>query len=109
MMVENQNEVYELTSTQEAMLLYSLYAPRSTAYFEQACYSYQGLLDRRAFAKAWQQVVDRHAILRAGFSGDDSEHLSQIVYQEATLPFQYHDWRRLSPAQQQERLQQFLA
>lgn len=109
MTVENQNEVYDLTPTQQAMLLYSLYAPESRAYFEQACYAYQGLLDRRAFAKAWQQVVDRHEILRTGFSDADSEHLSQIIFPEATLPFEYHDWRGLSSAQQQTRLEQFLA
>jgi amino acid adenylation domain-containing protein len=108
MMVQNQNEVYGLTPTQQAMLLYSLYAPRSKAYFEQTCHAYQGSLDSQAFEKAWQQVVDRHAILRTGFSCDDSERPSQTIYPEAPLPFQQHDWRGFSPAQQQERLDEFL-
>ena len=103
-----QNKTYEMTPTQQAMLLYSLYAPRSKAYFEQVCYSYQGPLDRRAFAKAWQQVVDRHAILRTGFSVDGSERPAQIVHDGATLPFKQLDWRELSPARQQEQLDEFL-
>ena len=107
-MMETQNKSYELTPTQQAMLLYSLYAPRSRAYFEQVCYSYQGPLDLQAFAKAWQLVVDRHSILRTGFSCDNSECLIQIVYPEATLPFQHLDWRGLLPLQQHERLDQFL-
>ncbi|HEV2828701.1 MAG TPA: amino acid adenylation domain-containing protein [Pyrinomonadaceae bacterium] len=106
--MERQNQTYELTPTQQAMLLYSLYAPRSKAYFEQVCYSYRGPLDRQAFAKAWQSVVDRHSILRTGFSCDNPERPTQIVYPEATLPFQHLDWRELLPAQQQEQLDQFL-
>src|SRR6185312_485326 len=107
-MMETLNKIYELTPTQQAMLLYSLYAPRSKAYFEQVCYSYQGHLDRQAFVKAWQQVVDRHAILRTGFSVDGSERPAQIVYAEATMPFKYFDWRELSPARQEEQLDEFL-
>jgi amino acid adenylation domain-containing protein len=108
MMVENSNEVYELTPTQQAMLIYSLYAPRSKAYFEQVCYSYEGPLDTRAFAQAWQQIVNRHAILRTSFSWDDSEHLIQIVHSHAALPFEEQDWRELPASQQQDRLEQFL-
>jgi amino acid adenylation domain-containing protein len=108
MMVENSNEVYELTPTQQAMLIYSLYAPRSKAYFEQVCYSYEGSLDTRAFAQAWQQIVNRHAILRTSFSWDDSEHLVQIVHSHAALPFEEQDWRELPASQQQDRLEQFL-
>ena len=105
---QNHNEVYELTPTQQAMLIYSLYAPQSKAYFEQACYSYQGPLDASAFAEAWQQVIDRHAILRTSFSWDDSERLSQIIHPQAALPFQEEDWRELSDFEQHERLEDFL-
>ncbi len=106
--VENHNEFYELTPTQQAMLLYSLYAPGSKAYFEQVCYAYRGALDVGAFAEAWQRVVDRHAALRTSFSFEDSEKLWQTVHSQASLPFQQHDWRKLSASEQQERLDQFL-
>ncbi len=106
-MVETNNEVYELTPTQQAMLMYSLYAPQSKAYFEQVCYSYQGSLDSRAFAQAWQRVIDRHAILRTRFSSGDPEYL-QRVQPHAALPFQYHDWRELSAVGQQAQLDKFL-
>jgi len=108
MMVQPQTEVYELTPTQQAMLIYSLYAPRSKAYFEQVCYSYRGPLQVHAFAEAWQQVVNRHAILRTSFSWSDSEHLVQIVKPRVEMPFEDHDWRAYSASQQQERLEQFL-
>ncbi len=106
--MENQNKAYELTPTQQAMLLYSLYAPKSDAYFEQVCYSFQGTLDRRAFARAWQQVVDRHEILRTGFVAGESERLTQTVFASAVLSFQYLDWRDHAAPQQQALLDQFL-
>lgn len=106
--MENQNKAYELTPTQQAMLLYSLYAPESEAYFEQVCYSFRGTLDRRAFAKAWQQVVDRHEILRTGFVAGESERPTQTVFASASLPFQYLDWREHSAPEQQTLLDQFL-
>ena len=43
-LAENEN-VYDLTPTQQAMLLYALYAPESQAYFEQVTYSHQGPLN----------------------------------------------------------------
>lgn len=107
-MMENQNKVYELTPTQQAMLLYSLYAPKSKAYFERVCYSYQGPLDRRAFAKAWQEVVNRHEILRAEFMSGESEGPVQTILAGATLPFQHLDWRAYPLARQQELLDEFL-
>ncbi|MBC8030242.1 MAG: amino acid adenylation domain-containing protein [Pyrinomonadaceae bacterium] len=108
MIVQPQSEVYELTPTQQAMLIYSLYAPRSKAYFEQVCYAYKAALDVHAFAEAWQQVVSRHAILRTSFSWNDSEHLVQIVHPGVDLPFEEQDWRELFGLQQEERLKEFL-
>jgi amino acid adenylation domain-containing protein len=107
-MMENQQKLYELTPTQQAMLLYSMYAPKSKAYFEQVCYSYHGPLERRAFAKAWQQVVERHDILRTGFVSDDSERLTQSVGSTVVLPFQQLDWREYSVSQRLTLLDQFL-
>jgi len=106
--METENQSYELTPTQQAMLLYSLYAPRSRAYFEQICYAYEGPLNISAFTRAWQTVVERHAILRTGFSCDNSERPVQIVYPQATLPFVQLDWRRCSATEQAEKLDAFL-
>ena len=58
---------YELTPTQEAMLLYSLYAPNSPAYLEQFGYAYRGSLNVPTFKSAWQRLIDRHSSLRTSF------------------------------------------
>jgi len=95
-MIVESNHVHELTPTQQAMLIYSLYAPESKAYFEQVCYAYRGPLNASAFAAAWQRVIHRHEILRTSFSTGDAEHLCQFVHADARLSFQEHDWRELS-------------
>ena len=107
-MIVEDYDVHELTPTQQAMLIYSLYAPESKAYFEQVCYRYRGPLDSAAFAGGWQRVIQRHEILRSSFSAGDAEQLCRVVHDEANLPIQEHDWRGLSASEQQLRLDQFL-
>src|SRR6478672_10358394 len=107
-MIAEENQIHELTPTQQAMLLYSLYAPASQAYFEQVCYTYRGPLDIPAFAAAWRRVIERHQILRTSFSTHDAERLSQFVHNEATISLQQHDWRGLSASEQELRRDQFL-
>ena len=104
---DNEN-IYDLTPTQEAMLLYALYAPESQAYFEQVTYSHHGPLNVSAFISAWQRVIDRYAILRTSFCWDHGERPLQVVHSRAELPFEQCDWRHLSGAQQQQQLESFL-
>src|SRR5438309_4328008 len=98
---------YELTPTQEAMLLYSFYAPKSPAYFEQFCYAYRGSLQVDAFQTAWQRVIDRHSSLRASFHWTDDS-ARQIVHDRVELPFKFLDWREISATEQEQRLREFL-
>ncbi|MEO7970848.1 MAG: amino acid adenylation domain-containing protein [bacterium] len=107
-MIAEENQIHELTPTQQAMLIYSLYAPESKAYFEQVCYAYRGPLNTTAFAAAWQSVIERQQILRTSFSTADAERLSQFVHSEATLPLQRHDWRGLPAGEQALRRDEFL-
>jgi amino acid adenylation domain-containing protein len=98
---------YELTPTQEAMLLYSLYAPGSPAYFEQFCYRYRGSLNIEAFKAAWQQIIDRHPSLRTSFHWAD-DNARQTVHATVELPFKYLDWRELATTNRDEHLREFL-
>ncbi|HXT63140.1 MAG TPA: amino acid adenylation domain-containing protein [Pyrinomonadaceae bacterium] len=100
--------ICELTPTQQAMLLFSVYAPKSPAYFEQFCYEFQGALDIEIFKRAWQEVIDRHSILRSSFSWDGLNGPQQIVHASVDLPFSVHDWRNVTSSQQAERLTEFL-
>src|SRR6185437_1828032 len=61
-------DVYPLSPMQEGILFHALYdagaAGKPSPYFVQHASTIDGPLDPRAFARAWQEVVDRHAALR---------------------------------------------
>jgi amino acid adenylation domain-containing protein len=102
-------KTYALTPTQQAMLLFSVYAPKSAAYIEQFCYEFRGRLDVEAFRLAWQKGIDRHSILRTSFSWDEANDPQQTVHSTVELPFAFHDWRDIADSERPTRLDRFLA
>jgi amino acid adenylation domain-containing protein len=105
-MTADHDNLFDLTATQEAMLLYSIYAPKSAAYFEQFCYAYRGALDVEAFKAAWQRVVNRHSMLRTSFRWSEQAGPRQVVHDRVDVPFAFEDWRDL--AEHEQRLTEFL-
>jgi len=101
-------DVYPLSPTQQGMLFYSLYAPRSGVYVQQMSFVVHGNLNVLIFEQAWQRVIDRHPILRTAFIWEDLDEPLQVVRHKARLPLERHDWRGLSPTEQEERLESFL-
>jgi amino acid adenylation domain-containing protein/non-ribosomal peptide synthase protein (TIGR01720 family) len=104
---KNIEDVYPLSPMQQGMLFHSLFAPASGVYIQQPNYELHGNLDISAFERAWQQVVDRHPILRTAFVWELEKSI-QIVGRHVRLPLEQHDWRGLSLAEQQKRLEAFL-
>src|SRR4030095_12008625 len=107
MTVAGKEKAHPLTPTQEAMLLYSVYAPKSAAYFEQFCYAYRGALDVEAFTVVWQQVVNRHSMLRTSFRWHEQDGPRQIVHDQVDVPLVFEDWRDLKNHEQ--RITEFLS
>ena len=107
--VDNLEDIYELSPMQRGMLFHTLYAPRSGVYIEQIILSLQGPLDFGAFYEAWQRVVAQHATLRTAFLWEELDEPMQVVYRTAQIPWKRHDWRELTPAAQQARLEELLA
>ncbi|AFZ36197.1 amino acid adenylation domain protein [Stanieria cyanosphaera PCC 7437] len=105
-LLESIEDIYELTPIQKGILFHSLYDSENGLYLFQATFTLKTLLDRNAFEQAWQQVVQRHTILRTGFYWEDVERPLQVVYKQVTVPFEYHDWRGVE--QQQEQMNFFL-
>ncbi|MEM9804743.1 MAG: amino acid adenylation domain-containing protein [Cyanobacteria bacterium P01_D01_bin.56] len=94
-------DIYPLSPTQQGMLFHSLYGPKSGTYIVQVGYILKGNLDRDAFNQAWQQLIDRHTILRTAFVWENLESPVQVVGQKATLPISWLDWQDISDAQKQ--------
>ncbi len=101
-------DLYPLSPMQQDMLCHTLAAPESGVYFTQLSCVLYGELKVSAFRQAWQQVVERHPILRCAFIWEGLDEPLQVVSQQVRLPWEQQDWLGLSPGVQQEQLKAFL-
>ncbi|MFB2923836.1 amino acid adenylation domain-containing protein [Aerosakkonema funiforme] len=104
----NIEEIYPLYPMQQGMLFHSLYAPTSGMYVEQLTLQLNGNLDVVAFKQAWQEVLNRHSVLRTAFVWENLEKPLQVVGRQVSLPWQQLDWRELSTIEQQHQLEALL-
>jgi hypothetical protein len=104
----NIEAAYPLSPMQHGMLFHTLYEPESGMYFQQLSCTLDGNLNVLAFQQAWQQVVERHPVLRTAFVWNKIEKPLQVVGRRVGLPWQQHDWRGMSAVEQQEKLEVFL-
>ncbi|MDX3317636.1 amino acid adenylation domain-containing protein [Streptomyces violaceoruber] len=100
--------VYPLTEMQKGMLFHSLLDPDSGVYFEQFLYAVDGEVDLDAYHRAWQQVVDRHEILRVWIATKGLSEPLQAVQRTAELGWTVLDWSERTEAEQKELLERYL-
>lgn len=96
--------IYPLSPMQQGMLFHTLYNPESDLYLEQHQYILRGMLDVAAFKRSWEQVMQRHAILRTQFMWQDLKEPLQVVWRELALPWAEYDLCGLPEEEQQERI-----
>jgi amino acid adenylation domain-containing protein len=106
--MNNIEDLYELSPMQQGMLFHSIYSPKSEMYFEQLFCTLKGDLNLPIFQQAWQEVVSRHPVLRTSFHWEEIEKPLQMVNKWVDWPWICHDWRNLTKAEQQERVEIFL-
>ncbi|HKH43059.1 MAG TPA: amino acid adenylation domain-containing protein, partial [Thermoanaerobaculia bacterium] len=95
-------EAYPLAPLQEGLLLHSRMAPASGVYVNQVSCTLPEDLDPRRFRRAWETLVERHAVLRTAILWDGLDEPLQAVQRSVPLPWQELDWRGL-PADEQRR------
>ena len=86
-------EELPLTPLQQGMVFHSLRDPE--IYCNQLCLTLDGVLDTGALHHAWQQVLQRHSMLRTSFHWRDMPVMRQRVHAEVELPWTVADWRGL--------------
>jgi hypothetical protein len=107
--MKNIEDFYPLTPTQQGVLYQTLYTPHTRVYFQQVSSTFRGRIDGAAFERAWQIVLDRHPALRTSFMWEMAQEPIQVVHKEVRAPLEMEDWRGLKQAEQQRRLEAFLA
>ncbi len=107
-LLENIEDIYELTPVQKGMLFHCLFDSELSLYFFQHIFTVRGNLNIEAFAKTWQLVMDRHSILRTRFYWQEVENPLQIVYKQVKLTLAYHDWTNINSVEQKAQLDSFI-
>ncbi len=101
-------DIYELTPMQQGMLFHTLYTEGSDAYIEQFCYDLSGNLDENLFQKAWEEIVQRHGVLRTSFQWKGISKPVQVVRKDAELPWKNVDWSALNGEQIEIEFKKFI-
>lgn len=102
----NVEDFYPLSPIQQGLLIHALDAPDADVYCGQLLCQLSGGLDVPAFENAWQQVIQRHAILRTRFVWEGLKEPVQVVQRQGAIRLALHDWRELSPDAQTHQLEQ---
>jgi amino acid adenylation domain-containing protein/non-ribosomal peptide synthase protein (TIGR01720 family) len=102
-------EIFPLSPLQKGLLFHTLFEPSEAVYFEQLTCELHGRFDEAAFAETWRLLVSRHPILRTAFVWKGQREPVQVVHRTLEMPWRKEDWREFTPAQQAEKLKDFLA
>ena len=89
----NLEDVYELSPLQQGMYYHWKADASTSQYFEQLTYRLKtNVLPVEAVAKAYQELVSRHTILRTSFSEKHGESLLQIVHKTVNGTFVFEEF-----------------
>ncbi len=102
-------DIYPLTPMQAGIVFHALSQGEQGVYLEQATFVVDGVGDTARFAAAWQQVVDRTAVLRSSVVWDGLVEPVQVVHRRVELPVIHHDWRGLAAEDRDREVQRLLA
>jgi amino acid adenylation domain-containing protein/non-ribosomal peptide synthase protein (TIGR01720 family) len=100
----NLEDMYTLTPLQHGMLLHSEMAQSDGMYIAQLSFTIQGEFLLPAFLQAWQEVINRHTILRTAFLWGENLEPQQLVFSGVSIPSIEVDIRHLSNEAQEEEI-----
>src|SRR5215470_16576069 len=106
--MKNVEDIYPLSPMQQGILFDTLDAPKSGMYVEQIAWTLRGDVKVPAYKMAWQEVLNRHQILRTAFLWKGIDRPLQIVRQQLDIPWKEYDWRSVLIDERQKRLADFL-
>ena len=102
-------DLLPLTALQQGILFHALYSPRQGIYLQQLGLSFAGAFASDKFEITLQNVIKRHAALRASYFWRGLAGPLQVVHKLVHLPVERQDWSDFCVAEQQEHLAVFLA
>ncbi|MGE5658237.1 MAG: non-ribosomal peptide synthetase [Actinomycetota bacterium] len=99
---------YQLSPVQQGMFFHHLKGETTGVDIQQVICTCYEPFKLSTFLQAWQQVLQRHPILRTSFEWSNSGEPLQTVHPQVELPIVQEDWRHLSPDDRSQTLQTYL-
>jgi amino acid adenylation domain-containing protein len=99
---------YPLAPMQLGMLYHSLSAANGAVYVSQVVSKLPPDMDHAAFEKAWQSVINRHAVLRTSFLWHGLSEPLQRVNEGVSLPIDIQDWTNIPASGKDDLLKSYL-
>ena len=108
-MLRQLDNAYEVSPIQAGMLLHATVQPGSGVDIQQIVSHLEATIDVDRLVAGWRHAMQAHAVLRTSFRWQDCPHPLQQVQPQVELPVVRLDWSRLDRAEQDRRLDAFLA
>jgi len=105
----NIENILPLSSLQQGILFHALQTKALTQYSVQLHWYCQNPIKQSAVQQAWQQLVDRHTILRTVIHWKSSQKPLQIVLKKVNFHCQWHDWRNQGNQEKKTHFATFLS
>ncbi len=106
---ENIKDMYYLSPLQEGMLFHSMLDSGSRFYFEQMVFTLKGTLNPILLKKSFQQLVNRHDVLRTVFVYDKVKRPVQVVLKSREADLEFIDLTELDSERQQKVIDERMA
>src|SRR5258708_13670321 len=101
-------DTYKLSPMQAGMLFPAVSGVDRGVDLEQVVATLHEPLEEAPFLRAWQRVVERHAVLRSRYRWEGVAEPVNEVLDRVEIPVERLDWRALAEAQRRERFQALL-
>ena len=98
---------YAVAPLQHGMLYHSLASPGTGVDIEQIRFRLAESVRIEDLTAAWQAVIGRHPILRAGFDWRNGDEPQQVVHDAVDLRLEVLDWRAVLPEGRDARFEEF--
>lgn len=99
----NVADIYPLSPIQKTVLLHELHNQDSRNHCGRLTCEIHCDLDMQVFKQAWQQIINRHQILRTSFVLKRLDKPVQVVHKHLGFSLEKHDWRGMGRIEQQQR------
>ncbi len=109
---QNIENVLPLTSLQTGMLYHDLVergqGQSGKSYNQQLSFRISGPLNKVAFEKSWQALINRHAALRTVYKHDKAAEPVQIVLKQRNFKLYYNDFTAYGNIEKSQKLQDII-